>query len=164
MTRRQLTLFVPHAEAAPIEALRAALDPVQHALIAAHVTLCREDELAALADGALEARLANGAAAAVTLAFGPAERFDGHGILRGATAGLAEFQALRAHVLGRDDVRPHRPHLTLAHPRNPRAPGNDLALAHTLANPLVVTFVAATLIEQADGGPWRVLREWALAE
>ena len=47
MTRRQLTLFVPHAEAAPIEALRATLDPVQHALIAAHVTLCREDELAA---------------------------------------------------------------------------------------------------------------------
>ena len=163
MTRRQLTLFVPHTDAAPIEALRATLDPVQHALIAAHVTLCREDELAALADGALEARLDAGAARAVTLAFGRAERFDGHGILLGATTGLGEFQALRAHVLGRDDARTHRPHLTLAHPRNPRAPGNDLALARTLGDPLVVTFATATLIEQTDGGPWRALREWGLA-
>ncbi|MBI5168235.1 MAG: hypothetical protein HZA61_01980 [Candidatus Eisenbacteria bacterium] len=163
MTRRQLTLFVPRAEAAPIEALRSVLDPVQHALVAAHVTLCREDELASLADGVLEERLTAPGARAVTLAFSRAESFDGHGILLGAAAGLEDFHALRRHVLGRDGVRAHRPHLTLAHPRNPRAPGNDLALAHTLGDPLVVTFGTATLIEQQGGGPWRVLREWALA-
>lgn len=162
MTRRQLTLFVPREAAAPIEALRATLDPVQHALIAAHVTLCREDELTALEHGALEARLAASAARAVALAFGRAESFDGHGILLGAAAGVGEFQALRAHVLGRDDARAHRPHLTLAHPRNPRAPGNDLALARTLPDPLVVTFTMVTLIEQTDGEPWRVLREFGL--
>jgi hypothetical protein len=47
-TRTQLTLFADPDEAAAIERLRAEHDPVQHGLIACHVTLCREDELVEL--------------------------------------------------------------------------------------------------------------------
>jgi|GEM_PF-3988953 len=47
MKRRHLILFVPAGITASIEALRRFVDPVQHSLIPAHVTLCREDELEA---------------------------------------------------------------------------------------------------------------------
>lgn len=43
--RRQLSLFVPEPARGPVDAVRQALDPQQHALIPAHVTLCRESEL-----------------------------------------------------------------------------------------------------------------------
>jgi hypothetical protein len=46
--RRQLSLYVPEPIATRLEAVRRVLDPVQHALIPAHVTLCRDDELEAL--------------------------------------------------------------------------------------------------------------------
>ncbi|MBE2186447.1 MAG: hypothetical protein IAE99_06720 [Rhodothermales bacterium] len=41
--RRQLTLFVPPPRAEPIETVWRLVDPVQHRLIAAHVTLARGD-------------------------------------------------------------------------------------------------------------------------
>ncbi len=152
--RRQLSLFVPPGAAAPIEALRRVLDPVQHALVPAHVTLAREDELAALDDATLRERLA--ARAPLALRFGAAESFDGHGLLLPCVAGEPEFHALRAAVLGRADVRAHRPHLTLAHPRNPHASGNTLERARSLADPGEVVFREAHLIEQAGAAPWVV--------
>ena len=42
--RRQLTLFITEQNEV-IEAVRATFNPAQYALIAAHVTLCREDEI-----------------------------------------------------------------------------------------------------------------------
>jgi hypothetical protein len=64
--RRQLSLYVPRAEGALLEAVRRVLDPVQAGLIPAHVTLCREDELGHVAAMEIEARLRM----AVTLGFG----------------------------------------------------------------------------------------------
>ena len=153
--RRQLSLYVPEPQRIAIDVVRAVLDPVQHRLIPAHVTLCREDELAAIDESALATRLEG--ASPITLRFGAPERFDGHGILMPCKEGEPDFHALRQHVLGRCDVRRASPHLTLAHPRNPRAPGNDLANAASLQNGITLQFDGVHLIEQVDGGIWQVL-------
>jgi hypothetical protein len=161
-TRRQLTLFVAPPERDALERVRRDLDPVQQALIAAHVTLCREDELAPLSDDALRTRLASPALAPITLRFGEAERFDGHGVLLPCIEGAHAFEDLRAHVLGTGALRAHRAHLTLAHPRNPRAPGNTPERWGTLPSSLELTFGNVSWIEQRDGGPWRVLQTFPL--
>ena len=67
--RRQLSLYVPRAEGALLEAVRRVLDPVQAGLIPAHVTLCR-DELGQVSAMEIEARLRMAAAEPVTLGFG----------------------------------------------------------------------------------------------
>ncbi len=160
--RRQLTLFVPTAEALVLEAIRERLDPVQHRLMPAHVTLCREDELARFAGGALRDRLVHLNATPLTLAFGAAVPFAEHGVLLPCLAGEAEFQALRAMVLGETALRRHEPHLTLAHPRNPRSPHNVLATCAELPAPMTIVFTAACLIEQIAHEPWQVLGTYAL--
>lgn len=160
-TRDQLTLFLPPPHGERVEAVRRVVDPVQHRLIPAHVTLCREDELTGLEVTTLAARLT--AAPRLTLTFGPAERFDGHGILLPCLAGADAYHWLRCHALGRTDARRATAHITLAHPRNPEAPGNDLAAADGLGAGFVVTFGEAQLIRQEDGGPWVVLATLPLA-
>lgn len=149
--RRQFSLYVPDDVAAPIENVRRVLDPVQHALIPAHVTLCRDEEV----EGASLAALAS--SPPLTLVFGRAVSFDGHGILLPCVNGGERFTQLRARLLGPDPIGHQSPHITLAHPRNPRASANSLELALTLPPELVVTFSGACLIEQAPNEPWRVL-------
>jgi hypothetical protein len=177
--RRQLTLFVPAAEAAALDAARALLDPVQHGLIAAHVTLCREDELAGHAPEALLARVACfPGPASLRMQFDPAQRLGGHGWWRPAVEGAEGFERLRRWILGPPTdndtdngtgARKPIPHLTLAHPRNPRAPGNperlpgpDAALHAAMAGPLALDFTVVSLIEQHGHGPWRTLATAAL--
>jgi hypothetical protein len=155
MTRIQLSLFLPPAYGAQLDALRRVLDPVQAALIPAHVTLCREDELEGLAPEVIGERLR--AAAPLTLAFGRAIAFDGHGLMLPCEHGAPAYHALRARVLEGRPVREAAPHVTLAHPRNPRAPGNDPRLAASLPVPLVVTFGDARLVRSEHGAPWQVL-------
>ncbi len=159
--RHQLSLFAPEPQRSAIDAVRAVLDPVQHVLIPAHVTLCREDEIAAIDEVALAERLA--VAAPITLRFAAPERFDGHGILMPCADGESDFHSLRQQVLGRRDVRRASPHLTLAHPRNPAASGNDLANAMPLRDGITLRFDRACLIRQVDGGAWQVLAPFALA-
>jgi uncharacterized protein len=152
-TRVQLTLFVPEPDAIAIEAVRRVLDPVQHGLIAAHVTLCREDELDHVHE--LLERLRESPPPALDLTFGRAEASEGHGILLPCIGGAADYQSLRAAVLGHRAVRAASAHITLAHPRNPRAPGNDIATALRLPSPLRIRFDTVALIEQRDGSAWR---------
>lgn len=154
--RSQLSLFVPQDIAAEFETARRALDPVQSRLIPAHVTLCREDELAGLELASLAQRLRQSIPKAITLRFGPPERFDGHGILLPSVGDTAAFQSLRAVVLATPAPRFHAPHLTLAHPRNPQAPGNTIENAAHLSNGCAITFEAVHLIEQVDSEPWVV--------
>lgn len=162
MTRRQLTLFVPPDAAAEIEAVRRAVDPVQHALIAAHVTMAREDELEGLDD--LPARLtAFRRGGPISLTFGPAEAFGGHGLLLPCIHGESAFHDRRRDLLGPSPVRRHPPHLTLAHPRNPIAPGNRLDAARRLAPALRIPFPSIALIEQTDGSPWTVRARYDLS-
>lgn len=163
MVRRQLTLFLSGEIAAAVEAVRRVVDPEQYRLIPAHVTLCREEEVAEIPIDQLEARLAAGPARRITLAFGRAEPFSGHGIQLRCVAGGAEFQALRETVLaGREIARP-RPHITLAHPRNPRAAGNSLDAALALPPRWQVRLSWIHLIEQDGAQPWRRLAMFELA-
>ncbi|QEL55021.1 2'-5' RNA ligase family protein [Chromobacterium paludis] len=157
--REQLTLFVPRVEGAPLEVVRRALDPVQAGLIAAHVTLCREDEIAGLSMERLFERLRG--MAPLRLAFGPAECFLGHGILLPCIEGEADFQAMRRAVLG-SGARGHAPHLTLAHPRNPRAAGNSLLDTPGLPGAMTLMFGAVSMIRQHGEAPWRQLGRMTL--
>jgi hypothetical protein len=87
--RRQLTLFLSGERAAAVEAVRRVVDPVQYRRIPAHVTLCREEELAEFSLAEVEGRLAAGPARRITLDFGRAEHFSGHGIQLRCVAGGA---------------------------------------------------------------------------
>lgn len=151
-TRDQLSLFVEGIAGERLDALRREMDPVQAGLIPTHVTLCREDELDGLTPALLAERL--GGALPLVLSFGPPERFSGHGVLLPCTAGQADLDALRRRVLGRDDVRHQAAHITLAHPRNPRAPGNRLP---SLGEPLTLTLRSVRWIRQHGAGPWQTV-------
>ena len=158
--RTQLSLFVPPPHDVLVESVRAVVDPVQRALIPAHVTLCREDELAAVPTEALRARLLAGAWQPVALQFAAPEAFSGHGILMRCIGGERAFDELREHVLGTRSIRRHEPHLTLAHPRNQKAAGNSPSSAQALATGLIATFAIVRWIEQVDTQPWRVVAEF----
>ncbi|MCA0374643.1 MAG: 2'-5' RNA ligase family protein [Gemmatimonadetes bacterium] len=160
MTRRQLTLFVPDGAAPLLEPVRRVADPVQWGLIAAHVTLCREDEIATLEFASLRHRLAH--AAPITLTFGAPRRFAGHGMLLPCVEGVIAFQQLRARALDATMVREHDAHLTLAHPRNPRAAENVDATFAALPPRCTITFDAVAVIEQRGTAPWVVLETIAL--
>ena len=161
-TRIQLSLYVPEPVATSLESVRRTLDPVQSSLIPAHVTLCREDELAPMENGTLLSRLADIPMESVTLHFGKPEPFHEHGILLPCIAGDNEFIALREHILGSRFIRRQSPHITLAHPRNPKAEGNCLANARVLPERISVTFTRINFIEQTGITPWRVLDTFSI--
>lgn len=163
MIRRQLTLFLSGERAAAVEAVRRVVDPVQYRRIPAHVTLCREEELAEFPLAELEERLTAGPARRITLDFGRAEPFSGHGIQLRCVAGGAEYQALRQIVLASPEIARPRPHITLAHPRNPRAAGNSLETAWTLPPRWQIRLSWIHLIEQDGDQPWRRLAMFELA-
>lgn len=162
MIRRQLTLFLAGERAAAVEAVRRVVDPVQHRRIPAHVTLWREEELAEFSLAELEGRLAAGPGRRITLDFGRAEHFSGHGIQLRCVAGGAEYQALRQIVLASAEIARPRPHITLAHPRNPRAAGNSLETAWTLPPRWQIRLSWIHLIEQDGDQPWRRLAMFEL--
>ena len=158
-SRIQLSLFVPPPISQEIEAVRRLLDPVQAALIPAHVTLCREDELESLDAESLRSRLVAAKAGPITLCFGAPERFHSHGILMPCIAGEAEFEHLRRVLLASGTVRHQAAHITLAHPRNPRSPHNSMSIANRLPGALTVRFTAVQLIQQAGSEMWQVLEQ-----
>lgn len=161
--RTQLSLYVTADAAAALNAVRLVVDPEQSRLIPPHVTLCRDEELAGVSPGAVGERLAAAAVGALTLTFGPVESFGTHGLLLPCVGGSPEFERLRALALGVTPPRAQLPHLTLAHPRNPRAPGNVAGAARELRVPLVLTFTRVHWIEQEGAeSPWRIRHTFAL--
>jgi hypothetical protein len=93
----------------------------------------------------------------VSLTFGEAMAFAGHGILLPCVGGDAAFHALRVAVLAPQSARAAAAHITLAHPRNPRAPGNHLTTTRRLPASFDVTFPTLALIEQRGDAPWAVI-------
>jgi hypothetical protein len=160
--RRQLSLFVPAPIAAALDATRVILDPIQHGLIPAHVTACRDEEMQALLARELEGAIDAASHGPITLVFGRAVPFDDHGILLPCIAGQEAFAAFRGRLLGTPQPRREAPHITLAHPRNPKSTGNDLAVALKLPAQIEITFPEASLIEQRQGESWQVLRRFRL--
>jgi 2'-5' RNA ligase len=159
--RRQLSLYASGDAARDIEAVRKRVDPTQHRLIPAHVTLCREDELGNLPS--LKERLSRLSWPPLRLRFGRAEAFSGHGLLLPCIGGEEGFHRLREHLLMSTDIRLQKPHLTLAHPRNPKAGGNSMANAASLAAEIEIRFPAIHLIEQEEGQAWKVLEHYRLS-
>jgi len=158
--RRQLSMYLPLDQAAAIEDVRIVVDPIQHLLIPAHVTLCRDEELEDLSG--IETRLQASALGHVDLGFGRPQAFHGHGILMECVSGLESFRALREILLGSIEISSHQPHLTLAHPRNPKAVGNSLANTDSISTPFHVRFSQIALIEQEGAAPWKFVREYPL--
>jgi 2'-5' RNA ligase superfamily len=161
-SRDQLTLFVPPSDSTALDAVRQVLDPIQAELIKAHVTLCREDELAGATSASIRARLGDSEVTQVTLRFGAPERFNDHGILLPCIDGELEFQALRQVVLGKAQVRRQIPHITLAHPRNPRASANTLENALSLGSGRTLIFDVITRIRQRGSSSWQSIEEYPL--
>lgn len=153
-------MYVPQDAAREIEAVRRVVDPIQSRLIPAHVTLCREDELGDLES--VRARLRRAPFKPLTLRFGKPLAFAGHGLLLECVEGAGRFRALREYLLASGRVREQKPHITLAHPRNPRSEGNSLGNASTLPEVIEVTFPSVCLIEQEGGGIWRLLEKYEL--
>ncbi len=150
-TRRQATLYIDGAS--DIELIRRRYNPVQAALIAPHVTLCREDEVADWER--FESRLREMCPICLTLEFGPALR-EGNFVYLPVVGGEGAYHQLRHDLLqGQPNVQ--TPHLTIIHPRNGMCTDeiyNDIqrrivARTHT--------FHKVALIEQANGGVWKNL-------
>lgn len=153
-------MYLPQEAARDIEAVRKVVDPIQSSLIPAHVTLCRDDELGDLAS--VRARLRSVPFAPLTLRFGEPQAFSGHGWLLPCIAGEDQFRALREYLLASSQIRHQEPHITLAHPRNPRSQGNSSSNISTLPEASEVTFPSIHLIEQEGNEPWQALETYAL--
>jgi 2'-5' RNA ligase len=158
--RKQLSLYVPADAAKEIEAVREIVDPIQSNLIPAHITLCRDDELNDLA--AIKARLTHIPLKPITLRFGRPEVFSGHGLLLNCVDGEDEFRLLREYLLASKNIKNLRPHITLAHPRNPKSDGDLLGNTSRLPEMIEITFPSIYLIEQTRNEPWRVLEKYEL--
>lgn len=74
----------------------------------------------------------------------------------------AGYPSLRAFVLGSPDGRAPSPHVTLAHPRHPRAPGNGADAACRLPSHRLVRFDSPSLVGPAGYSAWRAL--WTLPQ
>jgi hypothetical protein len=163
-TRIQLSLFVPPSSAERLEQARHLLDPVQAKLIPAHVTLCREDELQDIDLATLGSIVASPGAGPICLKFGGPEVFQGHGVLLPCIEGEEGFHEARCRILGSRRARRHAPHITLAHPRNPRSPQNSPANFGAIQAGLVITFAEIQHILQEAAMPWQVIATHALFE
>ncbi len=159
--RKQLSLYIPADAAKEIEAVRKVVDPIQSNLIPAHITLCREDELGDLLT--IKARLAHIPLKPITLRFGNPEIFSGHGLLLNCIDGEEDFRVLREYLLASKNIKNQRPHITLAHPRNPKSTGNSLGSASQLPEMIEITFSTIYLVEQAGNELWRVLERYELS-
>jgi 2'-5' RNA ligase len=162
-TRRQLTLFVKKQDAAVIESIRSRFNPVQQELIDCHVTLCREDEIADL-EKVLK-NLRTNKLNAITIQFGPAIRFDnGKGVLLPAVSDNHVFQQLRLKILEgtASSIRRHEPHITLMHPKNATCTNEIFEIIQQTIFPQVFRFTEVSLIEQVNGGAWKMLDKFLL--
>ncbi len=152
-------MFVAHQDADTIEAIRRAYNPIQSQLIPSHITLCREDEIENLAQ--VIDNLINLTPMTIEIAFGHAIRFDnGQGVMLPAKGEQSEFQTLRKCILNGivDNPRIQLPHITLIHPRTATCTTEMFEHIKATMLPTLLTFRKISLIEQKDGGVWRILQ------
>lgn len=154
-SRRQATLFFNDAPPA-LKHCRQSFNPIQAALIPAHITLCREDEV--FDWNAFERRVATLRTVELRLEFGSPIR-SGNSVLLPAVNGIEEFAALRRVLLSDDnsEPRPMNPHVTIIHPRNGNCTNEVFAEIDRLLQPFQWTFSEISLIEQENAGPWKTL-------
>jgi hypothetical protein len=159
--RKQLTLFIPYNK--QIEEIRERFNQIQHSLIAAHITLCREDEIEEL-DKVIANIKTLHLKEPIFLQLGKPERFDdGKGVTILAKSSK-EFDGLRKKVLSgiTDSPKQHQAHITLMHPRNSLCTDLVFNQINDYPLPLSLTLDTISLIEQIDGGPWNILAEFQI--
>lgn len=151
--RRQITLFVPGSERSRIDAIRQRYNPAQFALIAAHVTLCRDEEV--LEWSVLQARARQMAFIDISLSFGPPVQDDNFVYLP-AVGPTDDFHELRVRILDDEHCRRQDPHITLVHPRNGTCTATQFETIRSfIGSEFTVPFRGLTFIEQFAGAPWR---------
>jgi 2'-5' RNA ligase len=164
-TRRQLTLFINQKDSVGIELIRQKFNPIQFELIKSHVTLCREDELQDIER--VKDNLSRLKRASIAIEFGKLERLDnGNGLFLPATSDNKEFQELRTEILAGLVKYPRKqvPHITLMHPRNSTCTDNIFKEVARINLPTTLKFSTISLIEQENGGKWKVLQELDLKD
>jgi 2'-5' RNA ligase len=162
-SRRQLTLFIPGRNET-IEKIRAEFNPEQYSLIAAHVTLCREDEIEPV-----EKVIANIRSIAwdklVRIEFSLPERFEnGKGVFLPAKRDNPDFYALRKAILEGLNEYPETPlpHITLMHSRNSTCTDIIFERIRKYELPSELIFDKISLIEQHNGGKWRIIEQFPI--
>jgi 2'-5' RNA ligase len=158
--RRQLTLFIGD-EGRVIEQIRAEFNPLQYQLIAAHVTLCRENEIEALERVISNLREIKWAKP-LKIEFDQVERFaDGRGVFIPAKISNPGFDNLRVAVLKGINYLSgkHNAHITLMHPRNSTCTDDIFERIKQFKLPAELYFNKISLIEQHEGGKWVVIEE-----
>ncbi|MEO1050986.1 MAG: 2'-5' RNA ligase family protein [Bacteroidota bacterium] len=163
--RQQLTLFVPESQSAEIEKVRKQFNPIQYGLIAAHVTLCREDEIVDL-DVVMD-NINRIETKELSVSLGQATRFsEGKGVTLDGHGSNVAFHALRKEVLKGiiGQPRQHQPHITLMHPRNATCTDQMFEEIRQFKLPEVITFDKISLIEQRDWGKWTTLKAFAISK
>lgn len=163
--RRQLTLFVEPEEAITIEQIRQEFNPRQFEIINAHVTLCREDEIENLDQVLSNLGLLTQTQQNFSIEFGKVERFDnGKGLFLPAINDNNEFDDLRKQVLFglNDNPRSQKPHITLMHPRNSTCTDKIFKQVEEISLPSKLEFRQVSLIEQENGGKWKIIKKFDL--
>ncbi|PVD51386.1 hypothetical protein DC498_14690 [Terrimonas sp.] len=161
--RRQLTLLVNKMYTKEIEAIRRKYNPVQYALINAHVTLCREDEIQDIQQ--ILENLKNLNQKLITISFEKVERFsDGKGVLISAHEHNTGYHALRKKILENtnQEIRFPKPHITLMHPENSTCTDEIFEEIQQLKFPKTITFNIISLIEQFNTGKWKILQQFRI--
>lgn len=162
--RYQLTLFVTES-ADTIELVRRNYNPLQADLIPAHVTLCRENELANLKD--IERNLSLLYLPPVTVEFGTPKRFaDDKGLLLPGTGPNTEYHELRKKLLKTtaEEYHPNEPHITLIHPRNGTCTDAIYQEVMKMQFPASITFDECCLVKQEGNNVWEIIRRFPLVK
>jgi 2'-5' RNA ligase len=160
--RRQLTLFIsPNHET--IEEIRAKFNLIQYRLIAAHITLCRGDEIEQV-DKVIANLKAIQLDQPIRIGFDEPERFDnGNGVLIPAKAINSQFDELRNAVLTNviDSPRKQLAHITLMHPRNSVCTDAIFNQIKNYNLPSSLSFDTISLIEQLNDGQWKIVEQYS---
>lgn len=148
-----------------IEQIRQEFNPLQFELIKAHVTLCREDEIENLEQVLSNLLLLIQTQQNIYIEFGKVARFDnGKGLFLPATNDNKQFENLRKQVLTGliDHPRKQEAHITLMHPRNSTCTDHIFELVEKINLPAKLEFKQISLIEQENGGQWKILKNFEL--
>jgi hypothetical protein len=154
-TRRQLTLFLNPNSSEKIEEFRLKYNPIQHHLIAAHLTLCRENEIENL-DKILQ-NLEKINFKSIEMKFGKPERFENKKGLW-LTSISQGFNVLREEILVGIIAPNQKAHITLMHPRNSTCTNEIYETAKHIIFPEIIHFDSIALIEQKNGEKWEILK------
>ena len=156
-TRRQLSLFIPEPWGSVVDSVRAQADPVQHALIPAHATLVRDEDVDDWS--VVRVRLNLLGPIRMELSVGEVQGCDYDGAYLPLEGPTHEYDRLRQVLLFDQPgcSRTQAPHITLMHPRNRANFGMQFANLKAVKFPPAVTFDQVVMIAQSRGRPWKVV-------